>query len=107
MGRRSVSLKTLKIICSPSHTKIDKQAGAELGQAQVSYKLDLWALLTAAVTVLKLCLSNQVFKIQLVKLDWLNQVDEIKLIKNQFQQLQGGWVAGGMGIKTKLSLSLA
>ena len=54
-------------------TKIDKQAGAELGQAQVSYKLDLWALLTAAVTVLKLCLSNQVLKIQLVKLDWLKQ----------------------------------
>ena len=92
------------MICSPSHTKIDKQAGAELGQAQVSYKLDLWALLTAAVTVLKLCLSNQVFKIQLVKLNWLNQVDEIKLIKNQ---VQGGWVAGGIGIKTKLSPSLA
>ena len=31
-----------------------------------------------------LCLINQVWKSQLVKLNWLNQVDEIKLIKINF-----------------------
>ena len=42
-----------------------KQAGAELGQAQVSYTLALYARLKSALTALKLY--------------WLNPVDQIKL----------------------------